>query len=129
MKRDAWSRYRERDGRLELREAQRQVDAWISQFEEGYWPPLANLARLAEEVGELARELNAVYGSKPKKPEEPPGTIAEELGDVLFVVICLANALGIDLEAAFAATLAKYRRRDATRWHKKPGEPTAPTTP
>ena len=55
---------------MELREAQRRVDEWISQFEEGYWSPLVNLARLTEEVGELARELNHRYGTKPKKREE-----------------------------------------------------------
>jgi NTP pyrophosphatase (non-canonical NTP hydrolase) len=53
---------------MDLKEAQARVDAWISQFEEGYWPPLHNLARLVEEVGELARELNHRYGSKPKRP-------------------------------------------------------------
>lgn len=108
---------------MELREAQQRVDAWISRFEEGYWPPLANLARLAEEVGELARELNDRYGAKPKKPDEPPGSVAAELGDVLFVVICLANELGIDLERALSDTLAKYRVRDADRWRRKGGEP------
>ena len=55
---------------MDIKEAQSRVDAWISQFEEGYWPPLDNLARLMEEVGELAREINHRYGSKPKKVEE-----------------------------------------------------------
>lgn len=114
---------------MRLREAQRQVDAWIGQFEEGYWPPLANLARLTEEVGELARELNHRYGSKPKKADEPPGTVGEELADVLFVILCLANSLNIDLERELAGVLAKYRRRDAGRWTRlsaPPGEPAGP---
>lgn len=111
---------------MRLREAQEQVDAWIRQFEEGYWPPLANLARLAEEVGELARELNHHYGSKPKKAGEAPGSVGEELADVLFVVLCLANSLGIDLERELAAVLDKYRRRDAGRWTpRRDGSPGA----
>ena len=65
-----------------MRDAQRQVDAWISQFEEGYWLPLANLARLMEEVGELARLVNHRFGTKPKKPGEDPQELAEELADV-----------------------------------------------
>ncbi|HEY8417142.1 MAG TPA: nucleotide pyrophosphohydrolase [Limnochordales bacterium] len=104
---------------MHLRDAQAAVDEWISQFEEGYWPPLANLARLAEEVGELARELNAHYGPKKKKPGEPAGDIGLELADCLFVLVCLANSLRIDLEDAFARTLEKYRVRDAHRWTRR----------
>ena len=63
---------------MEISDAQRKVDEWISQFEEGYWPPLTNLARLIEEVGELARELNHHFGSKIKKPEEPNQELALE---------------------------------------------------
>ena len=97
-------------------DAQKEVDAWISQFEEGYWPPLSNLARLIEEVGELARELNHRYGHKPKKPGEPEQDLALELADILFVVIAIANEQQIDLEEAFGRVLEKYRVRDATRW-------------
>ena len=101
---------------MELREAQRRVDEWITSFEEGYWPPLVNLARLTEEVGELARELNHRYGPKKKKPDEPEADLALELADVLFVLIVLANEQGIDLGGALERTLAKYRLRDAGRW-------------
>lgn len=101
---------------MELREAQRRVDEWIRSFEEGYWPPLVNLARLTEEVGELARELNHRYGPKKKKPDEPEADLALELADVLFVLLVLANEQGIDLAAALERTLAKYRLRDAARW-------------
>ena len=104
---------------LSFRDAQREVDHWISQFKEGYWPPLANLARLTEEVGELAREINHAYGAKPKKESEAPSHVADELGDVLFVAMAIANSLHIDLDETFAATLAKYRARDAERWTKK----------
>ena len=74
----------EDDAQAGLRAAQRRVDDWISQFEEGYWPPLANLARLMEEVGELARLVNHRFGTKPKKPGETEQELAEELADVLF---------------------------------------------
>ncbi len=101
---------------MTLAEAQRAVDAWIGQFEEGYWPPLANLARLVEEVGELARELNHRHGPKRKRTDEPDQDLALEMGDVLFVLIALANEQKIDLTAAFERVLEKYRVRDASRW-------------
>jgi len=104
---------------MDLREAQRRVDAWISQFEEGYWPPLVNLARLVEEVGELSRELNHRYGSKPKKPGEPEQDLALEMADILFVLLALANEQGIDLSEALERTLEKYRVRDSERWVRK----------
>ncbi len=106
------------DPPLTLADAQRAVDAWIGQFREGYWPPLANLARLAEEVGELARELNHRHGPKTKRLEEPAGDLALELGDVLFVLIALANEQGIDLEDAFRRVLGKYEARDSARWER-----------
>ena len=102
-----------------LLEAQRRVDAWISRFEEGYWPPLANLARLMEEVGELARLVNHRFGTKPKKPDESDQELAEELADVLFVILCMANEQGIDLEQAFDGVMDKYRNRDGERWARK----------
>ena len=108
-----------------MKQAQRRVDEWISQFEEGYWPPLANLARLMEEVGELARLVNHRFGTKPKKPEENEQELAEELGDVLFVVLCMANEQGIDLDKAFDGVLEKYRSRDGERWVRKGAETSA----
>lgn len=104
---------------MDLGDAQQQVDAYISQFEEGYFPPLVNLARLAEEVGELARELNHQFGPKTKKAGEAEGDIALELGDIQFVLVVLANQLGIDLTDAFRRTLHKYNVRDADRWERK----------
>jgi NTP pyrophosphatase (non-canonical NTP hydrolase) len=98
---------------------QQQVDAYIGQFKEGYFPPLVNLARLTEEVGELARELNHRYGPKKKKADEPEGDVALELADILFVVVVLANQMGIDLGEAVARTMAKYEVRDAERWERK----------
>ena len=104
---------------MDLRSAQREVDAYISQFKEGYFPPLVNLARLTEEVGELARELNHRFGPKTKKPDEPDGDVALELGDIVFVCVVLANQMEIDLDEALARTLAKYQVRDAERWERK----------
>ncbi len=104
---------------MDLTEAQRRVDAWIGQFEEGYWPPLANLARLTEEVGELARLMNHKFGPKTKKPGEPEQDLALELADVLFVLLVIANEQGIDLAEALERTLEKYRARDSERWVRK----------
>jgi NTP pyrophosphatase (non-canonical NTP hydrolase) len=104
---------------MSLTESQQRVDAWISQFEEGYFHPLSNLARLTEEVGELARELNHRFGQKTKKNEEPEGDLAMELADILFVLICIANREGIDLQQAFEGMMEKVERRDAKRWTKK----------
>lgn len=104
---------------MSFREAQAEVDRWIGQFREGYFPPLANVARLAEEVGEVAREVNHRFGDKPKRPDEPAGDLALELADVLFVVICLANSRGIDLDDAFARMMTKVTSRDAGRWTRK----------
>ncbi|MGW8265333.1 MAG: nucleotide pyrophosphohydrolase [Longimicrobiales bacterium] len=104
---------------MDLREAQDRVDDWISQFEEGYWPPLVNLTRLVEEVGELARELNHRFGAKPKKPDEPEQDLALELADVLFVLLVLANEQKIDLSEALERVLEKYRLRDSDRWTRK----------
>lgn len=104
---------------MSFRDAQETVDQWVGQFEQGYFAPLANVARLAEEVGELAREVNHQFGPKPKKPDEKPGSIPMELADILFVVICMANEQGIDLDDAFAKTMAKVTSRDAGRWSRK----------
>jgi NTP pyrophosphatase (non-canonical NTP hydrolase) len=101
---------------VRIAEAQQAVDAYIGQFAEGYWPPLTNLARLVEEVGELARELNHRFGHKTKKPGEPEQDLALELADILFVLIAIANEQRIDLEQAFSRVLEKYDVRDADRW-------------
>lgn len=102
-----------------LADYQRRVDQWISQFEEGYFHPLTNLARLSEEVGELAREVNHRFGQKTKKKDEAEGDMAMEMADILFVLICMANREGIDLDEAFGRMMAKVEQRDTTRWTKK----------
>jgi NTP pyrophosphatase (non-canonical NTP hydrolase) len=77
----------------------------------GYWPPLANLARLFEECGELARTVNQEHGAKRVKEGETRHDAAEELGDVIYTALVLANSLDVDAAAALEATLAKVRRR------------------
>jgi len=104
---------------MSLQEAQKSVDAWIGQFEEGYFHPLTNLARLTEEVGELAREINHRFGEKTKKAEEPDGDLGMEMADILFVLICLANREGIDLQESFDRMMEKVTTRDDKRWTKK----------
>ena len=104
---------------MSITEAQARVDAWISQFEEGYFDPLTNMTRLSEEVGELAREVNHRFGRKTKKQDEPEGDMALEMADIMFVLICMANREGIDLQAAFELMMAKVEGRDANRWTPK----------
>lgn len=94
----------------DLARIQQFVDAWIKRRGR-YWSPLSQYARLAEEVGELGRELNFRFGDKPRGVKDDEGSVADELGDVLFVVILLANHLGIDLASALSATLRKYEQR------------------
>lgn len=111
---------------MSLTDSQRRVDAWIAQFEEGYFHPLTNMTRLSEEVGELAREVNHRFGQKTKKRDEAEGNMGMEMADILFVLICMANREGIDLQTAFDAMMAKVETRDADRWTKKTnGEQTA----
>ena len=100
-----------------LHDVQQEIDHLIKEeWQSNYWAPLSSLARLTEEVGELAREINASYGEKPKKASEGPGNIASEMGDILFILASLANSIGVDLDAAFEEVMAKYQRRDAGRW-------------
>jgi len=101
-----------------VKDLQKEVDVYISQFKEGYFSPLAMTARLTEELGELAREINHYYGEKPKKTSEDEKTIEEEMGDLLFVLICFANSLHIDLEEAHDRVMKKFNTRDKDRWTK-----------
>lgn len=101
-----------------MQDMQTEVDQYIRQFKEGYFSPLAMVARLVEELGELSREVNHVYGEKPKKATEAENTIENELGDLLFVTICLANSLGIDLQRTHDQVMHKFATRDKDRWTK-----------
>ena len=90
------------------------IDAWI-EANGGYWDEMSLLARLTEEVGELAREYNHQFGAKNQKPTESDGSIEDELADVLWLVICMANQQGIDLTVAFQKVMTKLNVRDAGR--------------
>lgn len=102
----------------EMKDMQARVDEYIRQFKVGYFSPLAMMARLSEETGELAREINHHYGEKQKKSSETEKAIAEELGDVLFVLITMANSLEIDLEEAFEQVMMKFEVRDYDRFER-----------
>ncbi|MBV7390014.1 MULTISPECIES: nucleotide pyrophosphohydrolase [Enterococcus] len=105
-----------------LAKMQIEVDQYIQQFKTGYFSPLAQMARLTEEVGELAREINHYYGEKPKKDTEAIISVEEELGDVLFVTLIMANSLDIDLTKSFNQNMAKFNQRDAYRFERKDGQ-------
>ncbi len=105
-----------------IKSMQKEVDEYISQFKVGYFSPLAMMARLTEETGELAREVNHYYGEKKKKESENDKAMAEEMGDVLFVIISMANSLDIDLEEAFDQVMAKFNSRDANRFERVDSE-------
>ncbi len=100
---------------MTLREMQSAIDAWIAD-NGGYWSELSLMTRLSEEVGEVAREYNHRFGDKKKKASEDDSSIAAELGDVLWLVLCMANQQGIDLQTALEATMDKLNIRDAGRW-------------
>lgn len=103
-----------------LREAQEQVDEWIRTVGVRYYSELTNLAVLVEEVGEVARLLSRIYGDQSFKPSDQGRDLGEEFADVLFVLICLANQTGVDLTAAFDATMTKKTTRDSERHANNP---------
>jgi NTP pyrophosphatase (non-canonical NTP hydrolase) len=102
-----------------LADYQKEIDDMLQAYETPYWEPLSILARLIEEVGEVARILNHQYGDKPKKATEKPQELSEELADVLYSIICLANREGISLEGPLERAIAKLETRDAGRFTKK----------
>lgn len=102
-----------------MKDYQKQVDKQISQHISGYWKPLEILARLVEEVGELAREINYRFGPKKKKPTEKENDLGDEIADVIYTLICLANSLNINLDTHLDRVLKKYSTRDKDRWRKK----------
>ena len=100
---------------LTIAAAQAAVDDWIRTIGVRYFDEMTNLAQLVEEVGEVARILSRTCGEQSSKPGETPGDLADELADVLFVAICLANQSGIDLTEALKRNLEKKTRRDVDR--------------
>lgn len=105
---------------MTLKEAQQQVDQWIQNHGVRYFNELTNMALLTEEVGELARIIARKYGEQSFKKGEEDRSAQEEMADVLFVLICLANQTGVDLEDALMASLEKKTARDRTRHKENP---------
>lgn len=108
---------------MEISRAQEEVDKWIQEVGKRYFSHLTNMALLTEETGELARLIARTYGDQVAKegdlrhPDNVKQDIADELADILWVVICLANQTGIDLTTAFEDTLRKKYTRDRNRFH------------
>ena len=104
---------------MTLEENQKKVDDWAQTLEKPYWSPLSQMARLIEEVGELARIYNHKYGDKVKKPSESPDDIEDEMGDILFDLMCMANVEGVSLSKAMNKVINKSLTRDKDRFKKK----------
>lgn len=104
---------------MTLNEAQKQVDAWIKEYGVRYFSELTNMAVLTEEVGELARVMARKYGDQSFKEGEKEN-LDDEMADVLWVLLCLANQTGVNLTEAFARNLEKKTRRDRTRHINNP---------
>jgi len=104
---------------MTISEYQKLIDDMLQKYEKPYWEPLSQLARLSEEVGEVARVLNHMHGDKPKKKSEEKQDLADELADVIFVAVTLANTHGIDLEKPLIGMVDKLEVRDAGRFPKK----------
>jgi NTP pyrophosphatase (non-canonical NTP hydrolase) len=106
---------------MKKNEMQLRVQAWVMQpqFSVKYFPPFEILAQLVEETGEIARELSDLHGHKKKKEGEITDGLACEIGDVLFVLCCLANSHDINLDDAFEKSIDKKYKRDQERFVKK----------
>lgn len=105
---------------MTIAELQQSVDDWIKNYGVRYFNELTNMALLTEEVGEVARIMARTYGEQKEKEGEPAALLADELADVLFVLVCIANQTGIDLTAAIQANLEKKRVRDHARHSNNP---------
>ena len=105
---------------MSLDDIQKEVDEWAGQYKVKYWAPLVQLARLTEETGEVAREINHLHGTKKKKESEVTKGLGQELADVMFTVCCLANNHGINLQEEWDRMMReKHYGRDNDRYEKK----------
>jgi NTP pyrophosphatase (non-canonical NTP hydrolase) len=105
---------------MTIQEAQEKVDRWIREYGVRYFSELTNLALLMEETGELARLMARRYGEQSSKSTEPDKDLADEMADILFVLLCLANQTGIDLNHALELNILKKTYRDDERHHSNP---------
>ena len=105
---------------MSLEDMQKDVDAWAQQFKPAYWDVFHQHARLSEEIGEVARELNHLFGSKKKKAGETENTLGKELADVIFTIVCMANSNNINLEQEWKQMMEKkHWGRDNNRFERK----------
>jgi len=104
---------------MTISEYQKQIDEHLQQYETPYWTPHEILARVTEEVGELARIINHDFGPKKKKPGDEHNTLGEEVADIMFALMCLSNREGIDLDAEIQKVIHKAKTRDKDRFEKK----------
>lgn len=102
---------------MNIQNAQKIVDNWINEHGVRYFNELTNMAQLTEEVGEVARIIVRRYGEQSEKESDKDKDLGEELADVLFVVLCLANQTGVDLQEAFNKRMDKKAKRDHDRHH------------
>lgn len=100
---------------MTIQEAQQQVDLWIKKYGVRYFNELTNMALLTEEVGELARIMARTYGEQSFKSSDLSKNLSEEIADILWVLICIANQTGVNLEESFLSSIEKKTKRDATR--------------
>ena len=105
---------------LSIKQAQQQVDEWIRTIGVRYFSELTNMTILTEEVGELARIMARTYGDQSFKDNELSQNLGDEMADVLWVLLCLANQTGVDLEEAMRKNIEKKTLRDAERHHNNP---------
>jgi len=105
---------------MTLTEAQKRVDDWIKEYGVRYFSELTNMAILTEEVGEVARIIARRYGEQTEKVSDRDKDLADEMGDVLWVLLCLANQTGVDLTRAFEKNLEKKTARDSERHKNNP---------
>jgi NTP pyrophosphatase (non-canonical NTP hydrolase) len=102
---------------MDIQNSQKDVDKWIQEHGVRYFNELTNMAQLTEEVGEVARIIARRYGEQSEKESDKDKDLGEELADVMFVVLCLANQTGIDLQEAFNKKLDLKTERDHDRHH------------
>ena len=105
---------------MDIQNAQKQVDHWINTHGVRYFNELTNMAQLTEEVGEVARIISRRYGEQSEKESDKSKDLGEELADVIFVAVCLANQTGVDLQKAFEDKLTEKTKRDHERHHTNP---------
>lgn len=102
-----------------MKKYQKELDKWFAKNRWHYWPPLSILARLYEECGEFARLVNHLHGDKKKRNGEKEQELEEEIGDIIYTLICFANSNNIDLDQAIRKSLNKVMKRDKNRYNNE----------